>query len=94
MPVLEIAAADLVFVLEHAALLKPHLPLQLHLQVVVALVVRKRRLRLVPPTGIAMALGYSTGWLDVLVSDARALGLGALELKVRPLAQHGSKAAG
>lgn len=45
------------------------------------------------PSGIAMALAYSTGWLDVGVSDARAPGLGALEIKVRPLAQHGTRAA-
>ncbi len=44
-------------------------------------------------SGIGMALGYSTGWMDVLVSDARAPGLGALELKVRPLAQHGERSA-
>ena len=41
---------------------------------------------------IGMALGYSTGWMDVSVSDSRGPGLGAVELKVRPLAQHGAHA--
>lgn len=41
-------------------------------------------------SGIGVQLGYSTGWMDVLVSDQRAPGLGALEVKVRPLAQHGA----
>jgi hypothetical protein len=32
-------------------------------------------------------LGYSLGWLDLLVSDYRAPGLGGLEVKARPLSQ-------
>ncbi len=45
------------------------------------------------PSGIGMQIGYSLGWMDVLVSDYRAPGLGAVELKLRPLAQHGERGA-
>lgn len=44
-------------------------------------------------SGIGMQLGYSTGWMDILVSDYRAVGLGGLELELRPLAQHGARPA-
>ena len=39
------------------------------------------------PSGIGVQLGYSFGWLDLLVSDYRAPGLGAVELKLSPLHQ-------
>jgi len=39
------------------------------------------------PSGIGVQLGYSLGWLDLLVSDYRAPGLGAVEVKVSPLHQ-------
>ena len=43
------------------------------------------------PTGIATQLGYSFGFLDVLVSDEQGVGLGSLEVKVRPLHQHADR---
>lgn len=43
------------------------------------------------PSGILLQLGYSTGWLDLVVSDEGGAGIGSLEAKVRPLHQHGAR---
>ncbi|MCB9742090.1 MAG: cytochrome b5 domain-containing protein [Alphaproteobacteria bacterium] len=45
------------------------------------------------PSGFLTSFGYSLGFLDVLVTDVRAQGIGAVELKGRPLWQHGERGA-
>jgi hypothetical protein len=41
--------------------------------------------------GMVASVGYSFGFLDVLLTDVRDPGIGGLEFKARPLYQHGSR---
>jgi hypothetical protein len=42
-------------------------------------------------SGIGLQAGYSFGFLDLLISDEQAAGIGGLELKARALDQHGER---
>lgn len=49
--------------------------------------------REVAPSNFATSLGYSFGAVDLVVTDVRAPGIGGVELKARPLDQHGPRGA-